>query len=285
MNWQELLKKILLEFGNYKLTVLQLLLAVCIFFGTKLVLLFLRKVIVRRLQENISDRGNAFAIFQLFRYVVWTFAILFILDTVGITLTYLLAGSAALFVGIGLGLQDVFKDIAAGVMMLIERNVKIDDVMDVDNNVGRVTRIGLRTSTIKTRDGISMIIPNSKFVNDTVTNWSNESEATRFSVNVGVAYGSDERIVRDVLLNCIKNNPDILYETELHSPLVRLTNFGDSSLDFELLFWTRNIFPVENIKSNIRFMILEEFRKNNIIIPFPQRDLHIISDHSKTGEQ
>ena len=284
MNWQELLKKTLIEFGNYKLTVSQVLLAVVIFIGTKLVLLFLRKVIVRRLEENISDKGNAFAIFQLFRYIVWIFAFFFILDTVGITLTYLLAGSAALFVGIGLGLQDVFRDIAAGMMMLIERNVKIDDVMDVDDNVGRVTRIGLRTSTIKTRDGISMIIPNSKFVNDTVTNWSNESEATRFSVTVGVAYGTDERLVRDVLMNCIKNNPDILFENVMHEPLVRLVNFGDSSLDFELLFWTKNIFPVENTKSTIRFMILDEFRKNNITIPFPQRDLHIMSDHTKNKE-
>jgi small-conductance mechanosensitive channel len=284
MNWQELLKKTLLEFGNYKLTVSQLLLAVAIFLGTKLVLLFLRKVIVRRLQESISDKGNAFAIFQLFRYIVWIFAILFILDTLGITLTYLMAGSAALFVGIGLGLQDVFKDIAAGMMILIERNVKINDVMQVDNNVGRVERIGIRTSTMRTRDGISMIIPNSKFVNDTVTNWSNESEATRFSITVGVAYGSDEILVRDVLMKCVKDNPDILFEDTLYEPLVRLINFGDSSLDFELLFWTKNIFPVENTKSAIRFMILDEFRKNNISIPFPQRDLHIISDHTKNKE-
>ena len=284
MDLQDLLKRTLFEIGNYKLTVLQLLIAVGIFVGTKILLFFIRKIVSRKLNEGINDKGNAYAIFQLIRYVIWIFAILFIFESVGITLTYLLAGSAALFVGLGLGLQDVFKDIASGIFMLIERNVKLDDVMEVDGNVGRVIRIGLRTSTLKTRDGISMILPNSKFVNETVINWSNESEATRFSVNVGVAYGSDEKLVRQVLLDCVKTHNDILH-TDAHKPLVRFINFGDSSLDFQLLFWTRNIFPVENIKSDIRFAIVDALRQHHITIPFPQRDLHIITDRTREKKE
>ncbi|MBI1341341.1 MAG: mechanosensitive ion channel [Terrimonas sp.] len=280
MDWQELLRKTLFEFGKYSLTVSQLLVALAIFLGTKILLVFIRKVISSRLHETINDKGNAYALFQLFRYFIWIFSTLFILDTVGITLTYLLAGSAALFVGLGLGLQDVFKDMASGVLMLIERNVKIDDVMEVGGIVGRITRIGVRTSTLKTRDGISMIIPNSSFVNEKVINWSNESEATRFSVSVGVSYSSDEKLVKQVLLDCVVAHKDILHEGA-HAPLVRFINFGDSSLDFELLFWTNNIFPVENIKSDIRFAIAAAFRQHQITIPFPQRDLHIISDRTK----
>jgi len=280
MDLQELLNRTLFEFGKYSLTVSQLLLAIAIYLSTKIILFFIRKILTTHLKERINDKGNAYAVFQLVRYIIWIFAFLFILDTVGITITYLLAGSAALFVGLGLGLQDVFKDIASGIFMLVERNVKLGDVMEVGGTVGRITRIGIRTSTLKTRDGISMILPNSKLVNDTVINWSNESEATRFSVNVGVAYGSDEKLVKQVLLGCAKSYAEILHEG-VHEPIVRFIDFGESSLDFQLLFWTRNIFPVENIKSDLRFAIAEAFRHNNITIPFPQRDLHIITDKTK----
>lgn len=269
----------LLEFGNYRLTVLQLLIAAGIYMGTKVLLFFIRRIIARRLKEKTSDRGKAHALFQLFRYFIWVIVILIILDTVGITLTYLLAGSAALFVGIGLGLQDVFRDIAAGVLLLVENNVRLNDVIEVQNVVGRVEYIGLRTSVVYTRDGIRMIIPNSKFISDNVINWTKDSKATRFRVKVGVAYGSDEKLVRKLLIDCALEQ-DILRQEKEFAPFVRLVDFGDSSLDFELYFWTFNVFPVENTKSEIRFAILESFRDNNIVIPFPQRDLHIVSDQA-----
>ncbi len=282
MDWQEILNYTLLQFGTYKLTVAQLLIAIGIYVIAKILLFFIRRMIIRRMKVR-SERGKASALFQLFRYFIWVIMIVLIMDAVGIKLTYLLAGSAALFVGIGLGLQDVFKDIAAGVILLVENNVRINDVMEVDQVVGRVVHIGLRTSVIFTRDGIRMIIPNSKFISDNVINWTKDSKATRFRVTVGVAYGSNEQLVKKILLDCSQQQ-DIIHEGEL-SPIVRLVNFGDSSLDFELCFWTYNVFPVESTKSDIRFAILEAFRQNNVVIPFPQRDLHIISDKTKGKEE
>jgi small-conductance mechanosensitive channel len=185
----------------------------------------------------------------------------------------LIAGSAALLVGIGLGIQQIFNDIASGLFILFERNLKVNDVVQIEENIiGRVLSIGLRTSKLETRDNIIMIIPNSKFISDNVINWSHIEVKTRFKVEIGVAYGSDVELVKNVLLECAKQHKDI---TNKPQPFVRFNDFGDSSLDFQLFFWTRKAFRVENIKSDLRFQIDIEFRKNDIIIPFPQTDVHL----------
>ena len=122
--------------------------------------------------------------------------------------------------------------------------------------VGRVIRIGIRTSKIKTRDDVVIIVPNSKLVNDNIINWSHMDKKTRFNVKVGVAYGSDVKLVKNLLLKCAVGNHDI-YENPI--PFVRFLDFGDSSLDFQLFFWVKNSFAVENIKSDLRFSINQCF--------------------------
>jgi small-conductance mechanosensitive channel len=195
-----------------------------------------------------------------------------ILDTLGIRLTLLLAGSAALLVGIGLGLQQVFKDIVSGFFLLFEGNLKVGDVVELEGDVGIVKEIGFRTTKIENRDNIILIIPNSKFIGENVINWSHIEQKTRFSVDVGVAYGSDVELVKKVLLECARDHQEV---TEYPKPFVRFDDFGNSSLDFQLFFWTDNAFRVENIKSDLRFAIDKKFRENKITIPFPQRDVHI----------
>jgi len=117
-----------------------------------------------------------------------------------------------------------------------------------------------------------IIVPNHKFTNDEIVNWSHIETKTRFHVNVGVAYGSEVRLVEKVLLDCAKTNKDI---SNTPAPFVRFDDFGNSSLDFQLYFFTRKSFRVENIKSDMRFLIDEKFRENNIRIPFPQMDIHV----------
>ena len=126
-----------------------------------------------------------------------------------------------------------------------------------------------------TRDDIVMIIPNSKFINENVVNWTHSNDNTRFHLKVGVAYGSDVDKVKFILEKCANDHPSV---TKNPKPSVRFTDFGNSSLDFELLFHSNSVFRVENVKSELRFMIDREFRRSEVVIPFPQRDLHIRSD-------
>ncbi|MFC2138816.1 mechanosensitive ion channel family protein, partial [Bacteroidota bacterium] len=154
--------------------------------------------------------------------------------------------------------------------------LKVRDVLELDGMVGIVKEIGLRTSKLETRDKIIVIVPNSKFITGNVINWSHIDTKTRFSVKVGVAYRSDARKVENILISCAKNNTKVSNSPE---PFVQFKDFGESSLDFELFFFTNESFRVENIKSQLRFDIKEAFNKNNIEIPFPQRVIH--SSNSK----
>lgn len=274
MDFSGFLHKQLFRIQESPITIGDLVIIAIIFVGTWLVLYFLRRIFKRKFISQRFDLGRAHAIMQIIRYTLWITAILIALDTINVKITFLLAGSAALLVGIGLGLQQIFQDILSGVALLFEGSLKVGDIVEIEDElVGKVKEIGLRTSKIETRDNIIMIIPNSKFITDNVINWSHMSKKTRFSVKVGVAYGSDVELVRKVLLNCAMEHKDISRNPE---PFVRFTDFGNSSLDFELFFWTTNSFWVENIKSDVRFKINKAFIDNNIRIPFPQRDVHII---------
>ncbi len=233
----------------------------------------------RQIENNIVDKARGKTVFQLLKYIIWVVVIIVVLQSGGIKLTLFLGAGAALLVGIGFGLQQIFADIISGIFLLFERNVMIDDVLEVEGGiVGRVKEIGIRTSKILTRENVIYIIPNSQIISDKVINWSHAETRTRFYVNVGVAYGSDTRLVEKVLLEVAANHVDLCKRP---IPFIRFNDFGDSSLDFQLFFWTRKVFVVENIKSDLRFEIDAIFRRNNIEIPFPQRDLHFKNGYNK----
>ena len=163
----------------------------------------------------------------------------------------------------------------SGVAILFEGTLKVGDIVEIrDEIIGKVIEVGLRTTKIDTRDNIVMIIPNSKFVTDIVINWSHMEKKTRFRVEVGVAYGSDVEKVTKILLQYADNHSNISTSPK---PFVRFKNFGESSLEFQLLFWTTDTFSVENIKSQIRYKINAAFKVQGVQIPFPQRDIHIKS--------
>lgn len=142
--------------------------------------------------QNI-DKGKAYTLTQLVKYFTYTFAVLFAIESLGVNISILIASSAALFVGIGLGLQNIFNDIVSGIFLLFERSIAVGDVVEINKLVGQVKEINVRTSRIRTRDGIMIIVPNSKLVSDNIINWSTENNQTRFIVEVGVAYGSNTR--------------------------------------------------------------------------------------------
>lgn len=221
------------------------------------------------------EQGIQFAFNQLLAYIIYTIAIIIALQNLGLNMNLIWGGAAALLVGIGLGLQQTFADFFAGVVLLFERSVKMGDVLEMNDTKGVVQKIGLRTSVIVTPREQSLVIPNSNLMNQTVTNWTHLNNKLRFEVRVGVAYGSDTKLVKSLLLQSVEKNPYILKSP---APFVRFMDFGNSSLDFGIFFFSTNHMSIDDILSDVRFEIDHLFRENGVTIPFPQRDVWIKSN-------
>ena len=252
----------------FRLSVKSLIQVLLLFAAARYGFWLITKVLLKSKAIGFYDQGRRYTIIQFSKYIIYVIVIIEALETVGVKVTALLAASTALFVGLGLGLQDAFKDLSSGVIILMERTLSVGDIIQMQNQTGRVESVGLRTTTIRTRDDILIIVPNSKLTNETVINLTHSEETTRFSLTVGVAFGSDTEKVAKLLYEIAAKHP---LADHKEKPLVLLKEFGDSALLFELNFYTREIFFVEKIKSDLRFTIDKEFFENEIIIPFPQR--------------
>lgn len=216
------------------------------------------------------DKGSQFAINQILKYIIFLIAIILALQSLGIKMTLLLGGAAALLVGVGLGLQQTFNDFFSGLVLLFERSISVGDVLEINGEVGTVKRIGLRSSIVQTRPNVAVVIPNSKLVNDSVNNWTHYNGQARFDISVGVAFGSDTQMVKRLLIKAATDHPLVL---DFPKPFVRFNNFGESALEFNIYFFSTRYLIVEDIKSDIRFTIDKYFRENDIQVPFPQRDV------------
>jgi small-conductance mechanosensitive channel len=272
----------IIQFEDFQFAVYQIVIGIAIILVTKLILMVTKKIIGRTWQARKLNKGGQHSLFQLIKYFLWIVAIVLVLETLGVKVTFLLAGSAALLVGIGLGLQQTFNDIISGIILLFEGSIKIGDIIEIDGKVAKVLSIELRTSQVIDRNDIVVIVPNSKIVTDKVINWSHNTEDTRFSITVGVAYGTDVDLVINVLEKSASEHPKCL--TKRKQPIARFIDFGDSALLFELLFWSDDLFRIDQIKSDIRRIINRKFNENLIQIPFPQRDLHLKTSNIKFSE-
>jgi len=260
------------QLGKYSLTVGILATVLIIIIFTKLALWILRKILFRNKNIKKYEEGNLHSLFQIIKYVVWIITILIILDTLGLELNVLFAGSAALLVGIGLGLQSTFKDFISGIILLFEGSIKVGDILEIDNDVVKIKKISMRTSVAINRDDIITILPNSLITTNKVINWSHQTKKTRFRINIGVAYGSDVDLVVSILK---ESAAEYLNDKNASTINVKFLDFGSSSLNFVLLFYSKDIFRIETIKSEIRKVINRKFIKSKIIIPYPQIDLHV----------
>ncbi len=265
----------MLHIDTYVISVFTIFRIVMIIVIATIFLWVIKKTLMRKKVVKNFDTGTAYAIYQIVKYFVWVIAFGLILETIGIRVTVLVAGSAALLVGVGLGLQQTFNDVVSGIILLSERSIKIDDILEIDGDVVKIEDIGLRTSKGLNRDQISIIIPNSLITTNKVINWSHQTIHSRFRINVGVAYGSDVDLVSEVLKECALENINVDKKDGVE---VQLLDFADSSLNFQLLFYSDEIFRIERIKSDIRKLIVRRFNESGIAIPFPQRDLHIKRD-------
>jgi small-conductance mechanosensitive channel len=262
----------LFHYKGHALTVFELVAIFAIYVVTKIILWLIKKALFHKTKLHKLDKGSSFALFQLIKYVIWIIAIAFMFETIGVKVTILLAGSAALLVGIGLGLQQTFNDVLSGIILLFEHSVKVGDILEIDDDIVIIQEIGLRTSKGLNKRQIVVILPNSQITTNKVINWSHQQQKTLFKINVSVAYESDVDDVIKILEESVLEYPEVLKNDLLEA---RLVEFGHSSLDFQILFYSKNVFYIDKVKSDIRRIINKKFIEKNIIIPFPQMDIHL----------
>jgi small-conductance mechanosensitive channel len=270
--YQKFTEFVLFKIQNTEITIGNLFFIVLAFAVTGFVVIMIRIAFNRLAKRKKIDTSTAVTLQNITKYFIWVFAIIIILESVGFNLSVLLAGSAALMVGLGMGIQQVFNDFASGLILLFERQIKVGDYVEADNVAGTVLDIGFRTTLLLTRDNVKIIIPNSKLVSGNVINWTKGEKYARVGIDVGVAYGSDTQLVKSVLIKCAKAHKDVLQNKE---PEVFFLDFGDSALLFRLYFYVEKVFYREKIKSDLRFAIYDELNKAKIQIPFPQIDVHL----------
>ena len=221
------------------------------------------------------ELGQQYAIARVLSYLVFVLGLIVGLQSLGLNLSSLVVVGGALGIGVGLGLQAIVSNFVAGLILLLEQPIKLGDRIEVGNTYGDVVRLRGRSTWIRTNENVVIIVPNSEFINQRVTNWTANDRQVRISLSVGVSYDSDPKVVRDVILAVARSHPDVLAEP---IPEVIFAELGESSLNFELRVWTiQQVQTPTRLKSDLYFAIFEAFRKEAIEIPFPQRDLHIRS--------
>ena len=246
-------------------------LSLMVFFSRKLKTVFVKQI----LPKYSEDIGVSQSIGTIIQYVFIIIGALVIVQNSKINLGSLNVLVGALGVGIGFGLQNIANNFISGLIILFERPIKVGDRIEVGSVSGDVIRVSARATTVNTNDNISIIIPNSELINQKVINWSHNDRRIRFHVPVGVSYNEDPAIIKKILLEVAEKHKDILKRP---APDVLFTNYGESSLDFDLLIWTSTFTDKPIIlKSELYYQIFEKFKEHNIEIPFPQRDLHLKS--------
>jgi small-conductance mechanosensitive channel len=229
----------------------------------------------RLLAQSGLDRALQYAIAQIISNIVLVVGVLIVLENTGIHLGALAVFAGAVGVGVGFGLQNIASNFISGLVILAERPITIGDRVEVAGITGQVQQIRARSTVIRTNDNIMMIVPNTKFIDSPVTNWTYGDPRVRFRIPVGVAYGSDIAKVREALLAAGRENPNTLKDP---APSVFLEKFGDSSIDFQLVVWSSEMSArPSRYRSDLNFAIEQKFREAGIELPFPQRDLHIRS--------
>lgn len=258
--------------GKYSLTVLDFFVVAGIFVLAQVLLWMGRLFLNRSMLRRRVDLGKQFMIRRMWRTVVYLVAGMSALSAVGVEMKVLFAGSAALLVGVGIGLQSFFNDVVSGFVLLFEGGVRVGDELEIDGSVVRVERIDLRSTRVVSRKGDLIVLPNGLFSGQSVRNFTQGRDRTRLDVQVGVAYGSDTALVSQLLTQAMREQPEVGETEEI---TVVFQDFGDSALVFEVRSWIRSPWTIERIQSDIRFRIDALFREHGVTVPFPQRDVHL----------
>jgi len=242
----------------------------------------LSKLISRRVGKKVLPRmkvheGPASAIQTILYYILLIITAIVALQIAQVPLTIFTIFGGALALGIGFGSQNIMNNFISGLILMLERPIQVNDIVTVNNETGKVLKIGARATHIQRYDGVTTIVPNSHLLENAVANWALPDPRIRSMIPVGVAYGSDVQLVKKTLEKLLTDHVRVL---ESPDNRVLFMGFGDSSLDFEVHFWIspRSSFDRRQIESDLRFKIDALFREHDITIPFPQRDVHIFND-------
>ncbi|MGO4770050.1 mechanosensitive ion channel family protein [Flavobacterium sp. W22_SRS_FK3] len=273
--WQEIIDFVTTNFingKNVKISILDIAVVIVAIIATQFVLKAIHNFFKKKLNPDEMKRFSS--VFQVFKYIVYIFVVVVILKEVGVNVGVFLTASAAIFVGLGFALQTFFQDIISGVLIILDKSLHVGDVIEINDHVGEVKEIKLRTTVMITRNDRVMIIPNHIFMQDPLFNWTQNKSSNREKVSVGVAYGSDVKLVEKLLLECVQSIDSIVKAERIN---VTFDDFASSSLNFSIHFYVPNGLKAPGIQSEVRFKIYELFEANNISISFPQLDLHLVS--------
>lgn len=275
MNWLEYAQTVadfqLFQLGNNPITVAHVVMSLLALVITYVLASSSRRVLTNYVLTDV-DPAPRYVIVRFAKYFIWIIGLGVAVELLNVDLTALTVVAGALGIGIGFGLQNVVNNLVSGVVLLLEQPVRYRDRVSVENVEGQVENVNFRSTTIITNDNISIIVPNSQLINQAVINWSHGDPRIRVHVPVGVAYGSEVDKVTETLVAVARAEPEVLTSPD---PEVRFLEFGDSSLNFELLVWSDEPPNYHRLRSRLNYAIDAAFRKNGIEIPFPQRDLHL----------
>ncbi|GAB6143341.1 mechanosensitive ion channel family protein [Desulfocicer niacini] len=225
------------------------------------------------LKQSGLSTGAKESVITISVYIIWGIGILISLNVFGLDTTSLTVAFGALSIGLGFGLQNIFSNFISGLILLFERPIQVGDVVEVADIWGEVKKINVRSTLVQTYTNASLIIPNSEFISAKVTNWSHQDPYIRRDLLVGVSYGSDTDLVKSLLLKAAESVKEVY--SYPRKPTVLFLDFGSSSLDFKLRFWS-SIDDFVTAESQLRFEIDRLFREHDVVIPFPQQDVHIM---------
>ncbi|WP_075356216.1 mechanosensitive ion channel family protein [Desulfovibrio sp. DV] len=267
--------------GTVSVTLGRLALILTGFFVTRSALFAVRSFIrdLPRMRPGI-DPGVRDVLETTSLYILWGLYILISLFLLGFSFTSLAVVAGGLSVGIGFGLQNIVNNFVAGLILLFGRSIQAGDTIQIDAIWGQVRKVNIRNTVVQTFDNATLFVPNSDLISGKLVNWTHRDPTVRREIAVGVAYGSDTEQVRQILLDAATSQPRVLKSPE---PSVQFQNFGESSLDFKLLFWVDNVGAAVATTSDIRFAIDKRFRELGIDIPFPQREVRIVTEHPAGG--
>ncbi|BAZ39558.1 MscS mechanosensitive ion channel family protein [Calothrix sp. NIES-4101] len=270
--------------GNNSYSLINLLILVILLFALIIFAGTITNILRSRVLQQIAgiNRGAQEAIAILTKYSLIVVGSIVLLQIWGLDLSSVTILASAFGIGIGFGFQDIAKNFGSGLILVLERPIQVSDFIEVGNLYGTVERISARSTEIRTLDHISIIVPNSRFLETEVINWSHRNPISRLHLPVGVSYDTEPDLVKEALLDATKDQLSVL---DTPPPQVLFKGFGDSALNFELLVWTAEPHKQFLIKSNLYFAIYESLRKRNIEIPFPQHDLHLRSGNLKLSPQ
>ena len=274
------------EVDKGKFTLANLFYGFAIVFGMFILSKFSQLILQRQvLQAFQIDRHAQFIILRVFHFFLITIGVLISLTTIGISLTSIAIIFGGLSIGIGFGLQNTVANVMSGLILLFERPIKIGDLVEIiDFNLfGRVTSINLRSTVIMSLDEKEIIVPNLQMVSEPVHNLTHYNNRFRVTIRVGVSYGSDVDLVKRILIEVAHAHPEVIKDPppqmeNVTAPFVRFTDFGESSLDFQLYAWIPDSFQRFDVASDLHFMIWHKFKEHGVKIPFPQRDVHFYQE-------